>query len=65
MVYNVTIKEVWARTVQVEADSKEDALIKAAEFIEAASDVIDMEYSHTLAPDRFTVFNVDKDTYEQ
>lgn len=50
--YYVGIREVHVSTVEVEADSAEEALDLAAE---GAGEEVMIEYSHTLDRDHFTV----------
>lgn len=58
----VSIKEVHTVTVHLEADSLEEALSLANDIIEEGYDALDLEYSHTLDKDQWTV--MDKDTLD-
>jgi len=56
--YHVGIREVHVNTVVVIADSEEQALRKAADD-ELEDDELEVEYSHTLDPDVWTVEKVE------
>lgn len=64
MKYSVTVKEVWSRTFEIEADSLDSALEQANELIAQGEDG-DFDYSDTMDQNNWTVFNYDKDEYEQ
>ena len=53
--YHVGIREVHINTVEVEADTPEEAKKKARE---SQADSILLEYSHTLDPDTWSVSKV-------
>ena len=59
MRYIITRREVWTQGVQIEADSKEEAIRKVAD---GDGEVIEslFEYSHTLDPDTWTLEQVDE-----
>jgi hypothetical protein len=52
--FMVTVKEVYTREIEVEAESKEEAIEKANDVIEEGEDEINLEYSHTLDTDEWT-----------
>lgn len=59
MKYNVQIYEVHTISVDVEADSEDDAKSKAMDKLES-SDTLDIEYSHTLEQDEWVVSDITK-----
>lgn len=64
MKYTVDVKEVWNRAFTVVADSKEEAIEKANQALEAGDEELSLDYGHTLDVDDWTVFNESKDQYE-
>jgi len=48
----------------VEANSKEEAIEKANQAIEAGEEELCLDYSHTLDTDLWTVFNLNTGNYE-
>lgn len=64
MKYTVDIKEVWTRSFTVEANSKEEAIEKANQAIEAGEEELNLDYSHTLDTGLWTVFNLNTRKYE-
>ena len=64
MEYQVDVKEVWTNTYFVEASSKEEALQKVNNLIEAGESGDEFEYSDTRDIDEWTVVNLTKDKIE-
>lgn len=59
MKYYVEIKEVWARTVCVEADSIVQARDKAKNLDISCDDDEHFEFSHYISDDMWNVFDED------
>ena len=57
MKYRVLVREVWVHAVYVEADSKEEAIEMAADIgnRETGEEEHNLEYSHTLSKETWTV----------
>lgn len=46
--FNVIVKEVHTRTIEVEAETATEAIEKANNVIEEGENEINLEYSHTM-----------------